>query len=90
MYLICLCLRNSDTYICISHQFVLLNSSQSNNLQPFGFGCQDAKALTKASIDAGARWLIIEQDECSAGQSPLEAAKMSIDTLKRLIAEGNY
>lgn len=58
--------------------------------RPFGFGCQDAKALTKASIDAGARWLIIEQDECSAGQSPLEAAKMSIDTLKGLIAEGNY
>lgn len=48
--------------------------------RPFGHGCQDAKAVVEAGIDAGAEWFIIEQDQWYQ-RTPLEAAKMSIDTL---------
>lgn len=45
-----------------------------------GHGCQDMKAVTKAAIDAGAEWLIVEQDDWY-GRNPMELAKESIDTL---------
>ena len=48
--------------------------------RPFGHGCQDAKAVVEAGIDAGAEWFVIEQDQWY-NRHPLEAAKMSIDTL---------
>lgn len=49
--------------------------------RPFGHGSQDAKAVVEAGIEAGAKWFVIEQD-LSVGRTPLEAARMSIDTLK--------
>lgn len=52
--------------------------------RPFGYGVQDVKALTQAAVDAGAQWLVIEQDE-SPDRPPLESSKMSIDTLKGLL-----
>ena len=48
--------------------------------RPFGHGCQDAKAVVEAGLDAGADWLIVEQD-LWYDRTALEAAKMSIDTL---------
>jgi sugar phosphate isomerase/epimerase len=48
--------------------------------RPLGHGCQDVKAVTEAAIDAGAEWLIVEQDDWYK-RSPLEQAKESIDTL---------
>ena len=50
--------------------------------KPWGLGCQDTKAVAQAAIDAGAEWLIIEQDE-SKERPALEAAKLSIETLIR-------
>ena len=48
--------------------------------RPFGYGCQDAQAVVQAGIDAGAQWLIVEQDQ--PHQKPaLEEAQMSIHTL---------
>ena len=51
--------------------------------RPFGHGCQDAKAVVEAGIRAGAEWFVIEQDQWY-GRTPMEAAKMSIETLKSL------
>lgn len=51
--------------------------------RPFGYGCQDAAAVVQAGLDAGVEWFVIEQDQ-SVGRTPLEAAKMSIDTLKKI------
>ena len=48
--------------------------------RPFGHGCQDAKAVVEAGLDAGAEWFIVEQDQWY-NRTALEAAKMSIDTL---------
>lgn len=48
--------------------------------RPFGHGCQDAKAVVEAGIDAGAEWFVVEQDQWYS-RTALEAARMSIDTL---------
>ena len=45
-----------------------------------GHGCQDMQAVTEAALDAGAEWLIVEQDDWY-NRSPMELAKESIDTL---------
>ena len=36
-----------------------------------------------AGIESGAEWFIIEQDQ-SIGRTPLEAAELSIGTLKKI------
>ena len=51
--------------------------------RPFGHGCQDATAVVEAGIDAGAEWFIIEQDQWYQ-RTPMEAAQMSMDTLKMI------
>lgn len=56
---------------------------QSFEFRPVGHGCQDIESILVAGTQSGAEWFIVEQDE-SAGRTPLEAAQMSIDTLKQL------
>jgi len=51
--------------------------------RPFGYGCQDAKGVVDAAIESGALWFVVEQD-LSVGRTPLEAAEMSIGTLKTI------
>jgi len=51
--------------------------------RPFGYGCQDAAAVVEAAIRCGAKWFVVEQD-LSVGRTPLEAAEMSIGTLKKI------
>lgn len=52
--------------------------------RPLGMGVQDLPAIVSAAKEAGARWLIIEQDE-SPDRPPLEASAISIDYLKKII-----
>ena len=51
--------------------------------RPFGHGCQDAESIVLAGIESGARWFVVEQD-LSLERPPLEAARMSIDTLREM------
>lgn len=51
--------------------------------KPFGFGCQDAKAIIDAAYDTIADILVIEQDE-SKERPALESAKLSYSTLQKL------
>lgn len=51
--------------------------------RPFGYGSQNVEEVLEAGIESGAEWFIIEQDS-SIGRTPLEAAEMSIGTLKRV------
>ena len=50
--------------------------------RPFGHGCQDVQGVLTAAIESGAEWFVVEQD-LSVGRTPLEAARMSIDTLRQ-------
>jgi len=48
--------------------------------KPVGFGSQDMPSILAASVDAGAQWVVVEQD-LSVERSTLEDAKMSRDYL---------
>ena len=51
--------------------------------KPVGSGKQDIPSVLQASIDAGAKWVVVEQD-MSLAQPMLEAVKESRDYLKTL------
>jgi len=48
--------------------------------RPIGYGVQDVASILQAAEDAGAQWIIVEQD-ASPDRPTLEAARMSIDYL---------
>ncbi|MDR1106388.1 MAG: sugar phosphate isomerase/epimerase [Treponema sp.] len=49
-----------------------------------GHGVQDIPSILRAAGEAGASWLVVEQDRPSAGKTPLECAKESIEYLNSL------
>ena len=57
--------------------------TQAFEFRPFGYGSQNAEEVVTAGIESGAEWFVIEQDQ-SVGRTPLEAAELSIGTLKKL------
>lgn len=57
--------------------------TQAFEFRPFGYGCQDVEAVVTAGVESGAEWFVVEQD-LSIGRTPLEAAEMSIGTLKKI------
>ena len=58
-------------------------ATQEFEFRPFGHGSHDVKAVVEAGIAAGASWFVIEQD-LPYSASPLDDAKMSLDTLIQL------
>lgn len=52
--------------------------------RPVGSGVQDMPAILAAAEFAGAKWVVVEQDQPSMGLKPLECAKKSIEYLKGL------
>lgn len=52
--------------------------------RPVGYGVQDFPGILAASEEAGAQWVVVEQDEPSKGESRLESVKLSRDYLKSL------
>ena len=53
--------------------------------RPVGKGVQDFPSIVKASIDGGAQWFIVEQDQPSMGLTPMECAKASIEYVKSIL-----
>ncbi len=53
------------------------------DFRPVGYGVQDVPAIMKAGLAAGAQWFVVEQDR-SSERAPLEAAKMSIGTVREI------
>jgi sugar phosphate isomerase/epimerase len=52
--------------------------------RPLGYGMQDIPAILAASRQAGAKWLVVEQDQPSMQKSSMECAAMSIMYLRSL------
>ena len=50
----------------------------------FERGILDVSAIVKASIESGAKWLVVEQDRMDEGLTELESAKINIDFLKSI------
>jgi sugar phosphate isomerase/epimerase len=59
--------------------------SEKFGFRPLGDGVQDFKAILAAAHDAGAKWLVIEQDSPSMGLSAFECAQRSINYLKSIL-----
>ena len=57
--------------------------TQAFEFRPFGYGSQNVEEVVTAGVESGAKWFVIEQD-MSIGRTPLEAAEMSIGTLKKI------
>ncbi|MBR5871672.1 MAG: sugar phosphate isomerase/epimerase [Clostridia bacterium] len=57
-------------------------SEESFGFRPVGHGLQDIPAILAASIDAGAEWVVVEQDRPALGLSPMESIKTSREYLK--------
>lgn len=55
--------------------------------RPVGHGCQDLVAVVEAAQQAGAQYFVVEQDS-SVGRTPLEAAAMSIESLRKIGLKG--
>ena len=51
--------------------------------RPVGSGMQDFPSILEASLEAGAKWVVVEQDQ-SNGRTPMEAITMSREYLKGL------
>jgi sugar phosphate isomerase/epimerase len=61
------------------------NHAEENfGFKPLGYGVQNIPAIIQASIDAGAKWLVVEQDNPGHDKTPMESAEMSINYLKTL------
>lgn len=58
--------------------------SNKFEFRPVGYGKQDFPAILAAAKDAGAEWVVVEQDQPSMGKTPMECAEMSINYLKSL------
>jgi sugar phosphate isomerase/epimerase len=56
---------------------------QTRDYTEVGEGRMDIGSIVKASAQAGAEWLIIEQDSCK--MPSLESAKLSFDNLKKIL-----
>lgn len=80
--------QKEDPYALIGLNEGEKKENKSFEFRPLGYGVQDVPALVKASKAAGSKWLIVEQDQPSLGKSALECAAMSVETLKKIKAEG--
>lgn len=56
---------------------------QAFEFLPLGRGCQDMASIVSSAVESGTEWFVVEQDQ-SVSLTPLEAAKVSIETLKAL------
>ena len=51
---------------------------------PVGYGVQDIPAILAACENAGAEWVVVEQDSPAKNDTPLNSVKLSREYLKTL------
>ncbi len=59
-------------------------SEESFGFRPLGAGLQNIPEILEASVDAGAGWVVVEQDRPAPGMTPMESIRQSRDYLKSL------
>ena len=59
-------------------------SEETFGFRPVGYGMQNIPEIIDASKEAGADWLIVEQDRPTTGKNPLDEVKLSREYLKKL------
>ena len=76
--------RNKNMYKLIGINSEATEQVNTFEYRPLGCGKQDIQAIVDSARDAGASWLIAEQDEPSMGLSRMECAQKSMDYMKNI------
>ena len=76
--------KTENMYALIGTDSAKEDSAGKFEFRPVGYGRQDIPAILQAAEDAGAGWLVVEQDSPSMDKSSMECAKMSIAYLRKL------
>lgn len=76
--------KTENMYALIGNDTAKEDSKGKFEFRSVGDGVQDIPAILAAADEAGAAWVVVEQDSPTPGKTPLECAKMSIDYLKSL------
>lgn len=77
--------KSENMYALIGTDTNKEDSAGQFEFRPVGHGLQDIPSIIAAADDAGAEWLIVEQDSPSMGKNAMECVKMSIDYLKSIL-----
>lgn len=76
--------KSDDMYELIGIEKKAEAAPQKFEFRPVGSGKQDFPSILKAAEDAGAEWVVVEQDNPSMGLTPLECAAKSRAYLKTI------
>ena len=76
--------KNKNMYKLIGIDSEETEVKNTFEFRPLGYGRQNVQAIVDAAKDAGAEWIIAEQDEPSMGKSRLECAQMSMDYMQNI------
>ena len=76
--------KSEDMYELIGIEKKAPKRPSGFEFRPLGAGLQDIPAILDAAKDAGAEWVVVEQDNASMGKTPLESIEMSINYLRGL------
>ncbi len=76
--------KSDDMYELIGIKSAAPKRPGNFEFRPVGAGLQNFPEIIKASADAGAQWLVVEQDNPSMGLAPLECIEKSREYLKSI------
>ena len=76
--------KTENMYALIGSDSAKEDSEGKFAFRSVGDGVQDIPAILAAAEEAGAAWVVVEQDSPTEGKTALECAKMSIDYLKSI------
>ena len=76
--------KSEDMYELIGIQSAAPKRPGNFEFRPVGSGLNDFPAILAAAEEAGAQWVVVEQDKPSMGLTPMECAQKSISYLKSI------
>ncbi|MBQ9079763.1 MAG: sugar phosphate isomerase/epimerase [Clostridia bacterium] len=76
--------KTENMYELIGEENKAPKRPEGFEFRPVGAGLQNIPSIVEASKDAGAEWLIVEQDSPSMGLTPMECIEKSIEYLKTI------
>ena len=76
--------KSDDMYELIGIKPTAPKRPSGFEFRPLGSGLQNIPEILAALVDAGAKWVVVEQDNPSMGLTPMECAKKSREYLKTL------
>ncbi len=76
--------KSDDMYELIGIETKAPQRPSGFEFRPLGCGLQDFPSILAAAKDAGAKWVVVEQDKATMGKTPLESIEISINYLRGL------